>query len=163
MFMNAHAEPSINETVTFIQKVIKSDTKSSVESDGDYTYHKPILTFDSTSCIIKAVVYKSRDAKKYYRKTYYLDLTKQTTKIYTSTTDNDISIYVQDRQNINTIKKINETLVNNRFKVRGEEMDYATFIPFHPNGVYYNKVDKALKHLSKLCFEKYGVEENDPF
>lgn len=145
--------PTIKQTQDFINKVIKSDELSS-KSEG---YKKPIFQFNEGNEGCKAKVIESWAADKDNsagRNRYIVDFSKQNAYYDYESSSKYHKIKIEDINKVSTIyvykygKKTNLSSLNIYMKV---------------HGIYKEKFDKALKHLSKLCYDKYGVENDDPF
>ena len=59
---------------------------------------------------------------------------------------------IEDRKGMNSIE--NE---------RTGKTESSTILSILVSGVYKEKIDKALKHLSNICYQKYGSKKRELF
>ena len=158
---SAEAEPTIQETKSFIKKVLNSKELTNKHLGGnDPGYDLKSFTFVS-ECKIKMKFYTEPFDGGWHNNIYHIDLSLQKVKY-----DDDYpALLFRDRLGINTIK-VKESgeyeLINDKgYKSLDNISNVNIYLRFH--GVYAEKMNKAFKHLSKLCYEKYGTKNDDPF
>lgn len=143
--------PTIDKTISFIQKVIKDDSlSSSFKSDGE-TYYKPtfkhlgeckfeIIQKNSFDCCLKDILYPDLSIHKIYLKRN--------------------SFMIVDRSGLKTLEVHDYSFGNKKT----ENVVHSGGLPYIIiHGVYKGKIKKALEHLSNICYDRYGKKDNEPF
>lgn len=156
-------EPTIKETVAFLNKVYSNDAYSSdyrVELSSETTiFTKPIFKHID-ECKIDGTwqwksIWKNNLPTDNFKGKYSLDLVKQ--KIEVKEKKDYFLITVKDKNGLKTI-------INTNNKQVSKNIDTAQFWA-QVHGKYKEKVKKALDHLSKICNKKYDgtKSDDDPF
>lgn len=159
-FTQLHAEPTANETMAFIKKVIMSDEYS--RQYNKYNKHnipqhlKPKIVKISECKYLFSQTIDPHDKES--RSGANIDFSKQ------KSTYVDDAIWTEDREGVASIKTYNQYYSWSKgWRKKSYNMRSRINHPIIINGVYKEKMNKALKHMSKICYQKYGVKNNDPF
>ena len=158
MFVEVQAEPTIKETIAFINKVMKSHEFSSEwhvngGMAGNSVYTKPSFKLLDECKIIVSYSQKSSGISKMFSGDYTvrIDLAKQKFE--------DSIFKIKDTNGLSSIHILH---MKNGHKRKERYVTYTLF-PVKIHGKYDAKVTKAVKHLSDKCYEKYSTKSNDPF
>lgn len=176
LFIELQAAPTIDQTMNFIQKIIKSDEFSS-EIIGDKVHRKPSFSKQSECkySVVKGWSIKrgagrpvmtidgERIGVVKYRAEFVIDFSKQEAKYSEEDEYSYAGIKIKDKQGISSIHGLIEAKdIYKKWYDESMKLSYFS-VNIIVNGIYKEKMDKALKHMSKICYEKYGVKNDDLF
>lgn len=161
MLTNAQAkEPTLQETVDFINRVFSSDEASSSVKHGRlFFYKKPSFRVDG-DCKVTISQFKDDESHGIkFENTYYVDLKKHKFE-YSEYSKKNNHIWIRDRREADTIKSVNR-MFGKRSSPAATRIDNSELLRVKINGKYQEKMEKALNHLSTMCVGKLG--DDDPF
>jgi len=164
---NAYAGPSVKETIDYINQVITDSQKSSnVSIDDSYgwttEYEKPYF-YLKDKCNVE--IRQDRvGGKGWTDKDRYVVSLENYSLVYEKGYQNKGEIALRDRDGLKRASRyrIHTTWKGKRLKEEKiSEANEYLYIDLH--GVYKEKINKALKHLSETCYQKYGDKQKELF